>query len=66
MTARTTVSLVFASASVVIITYVSYKLTSFWRNIRRIGSAMDQLPGDSKHWLWGTLDRVLVYDVIVN
>lgn len=52
------VSTVLLSLVVVLFSIIVFKLTSAWRHISKLGKAVDQLPGEPKHWLWGTLNQV--------
>ena len=38
--------------------YVMYNVVVFLLDLRRRGAAVDQFPGEPKHWLWGHLHLV--------
>lgn len=52
------VSTVLLTLVVVLFSIIAFKLTLAWRHISKLGKAVDQLPGEPKHWLWGTLNQV--------
>lgn len=40
------------------VAYVVYQVVGFLVDVRRRGRAVDQFPGDKKHWLWGHMHLV--------
>lgn len=49
---------VMTSLVVLLLSYVIVKVASFWRRYQHLARAIDQLPGEKKHWLYGTLHTV--------
>ena len=38
--------------------YVLYNVVVFLLDVRRRGAAVEQFPGEPRHWLWGHLHLV--------
>ncbi len=41
--------------------YLLCRLAVFIADVRRRGRAIEQFPGEPKHWLWGHIHLVLTY-----
>ena len=46
--------------------YLLYNLFIFVLDVWKCGQAVEQFPGEPKHWLWGHLHLVSVYSMDVN
>lgn len=56
--ALSVISSVLITFIFVLISIIALKLSAAWRHLRTLGKAVDQLPGEQIHWLWGTLHKV--------
>lgn len=46
------------------IVYFIYHVVAFIQDVRKRGTAVDQFPGEPKHWLWGNLHLVGIFSIV--
>ena len=54
-------SVVLSTAVIGALVYFLYRFVFYLLDVRRRGKAVDQFPGEPRHWLWGHIHLVRTF-----